>query len=256
MSVSFFVKKSGGECGSFSSVSAAIASPSVIQSDIEGVANFQCDSGEYVAIQYNDGGDINETKITLNNTSDPSAAFYVASYDSSENLEYDFNNPDGSVENEDLFLPASGVPFYVVIQNVGGDSCDSFEMNLEVVPCGYDTLSESIANPFETKLDMFETTLGATAEPNKFVAIEYLSNEGYGGSTARLSVTNDSMFPGSMVVYTVDSGGSVYDSISDGDGEINDYSMGIPSGLPFYVVIENTGGSMCDPFIIQWSPPF
>jgi len=120
-------------CGSYGSIAAAIADPFQIAESYPSTSDGKADAGEYCAIQYNDlGFDAGSTYFfEAYNVSDPSAAMTIYTINHEGSVVDSYVSSDGVVEVGDANLER---PYYespestfVVIQNVGGDSCDNFE---------------------------------------------------------------------------------------------------------------------------------
>lgn len=135
MGIHLAVKKSTpAACGSYASLSAAIAAPFVILNSFIETASVKCDAGEYVAVQYNDSGGSEGFLVNfeLENISDNAAAMNVYSVNDVGTIIGTVNHPDGVIGfgDESIEIPSGSIPFYIVIQNVGGDSCDNFDLHL------------------------------------------------------------------------------------------------------------------------------
>jgi hypothetical protein len=134
MGVKLAVKKSVvPACGSYGSIAAAIADPYETISNYPDNADCQCDAGEFVAILYTDDGFSTDTYVNflLENVGDNAAAMTVYSVTGGGATVDTVVHGDGVIEYGDasILIPSSA-PFYIVIQNVGGDSCVAFELKL------------------------------------------------------------------------------------------------------------------------------
>jgi len=123
-------------CGSFSSIAAAIASPSYTESDsFSNEVYISVDAGEYAAVLYQGVGSGSAgflVNFYANNSDDLAAAFSIYTVTSGGSVETTVNSPDGNIEygDDSLGIPSDAGDFYVVIYNSGGDSCDDFVIKL------------------------------------------------------------------------------------------------------------------------------
>lgn len=118
--------------------------------------------------------------------------------------------------------------------------------------CGYDSIAEAIANPLST--DDYNFTLDLQADAGKYGAAKYNTNGSSGGFTVNFSAINNFEPGAAMTIYTVTEGGSIVDTVVHGDGEINpgDVQIEVPDPAPFFVVVQNVGGTQCDYFEITF----
>lgn len=135
MGIKLAVKKSvAPACGSFGSIAAAIASPYMVQNTFGDTSDAQCDAGEYVAVQYNDDGGSAGffVNFAMENLSNNAAAMNIYTVNDVGTVIGTVNHADGVINpgDESLEIPYDSIPFYVVIQNAGGSSCDIFEFTL------------------------------------------------------------------------------------------------------------------------------
>jgi len=137
MGIKLAVKKTPApSCGSTNSIANAIASPQYTESDSFSNETFlDVDSGEYAAVLYDDVGS-GSAGFTVNftavNNDDSAAAFSIYTVDSGGSVVTTVNSADGEIEfgDDSLEIPTDAGDFYVVIYNSGGDSCDSFTIQL------------------------------------------------------------------------------------------------------------------------------
>ena len=134
MGIKLAVKKSvAPACGSFASLAEAIAAPYATTDIYTATVEVQCDAGEFVAIQYDDlGFDAGATYyFSCYNFDNSAAAMTIYTVNNGGSIVDSYVSSDGVVDVGDANLerPYYEEPeaTYVVIQNVGGSSCDVFE---------------------------------------------------------------------------------------------------------------------------------
>jgi hypothetical protein len=119
-------------CGSFASIAAAIASPQG-NDDFGFTMDLQVDSGEFAAFQVDTDGGSSDFYVNFEcvNISDNAAAMTIYTVSGGGSTIDTVIHADGVINpgDESILIP-SAAPFYFVIQNVGGDSCDIFEATL------------------------------------------------------------------------------------------------------------------------------
>jgi hypothetical protein len=136
MGVKFSVKKviSPSICGSYTSIIHAITYPYTTASDIFDISRIPCGQNEFSAIRYNSCSSLCGTEAPVSVDpffTVPSWILYIVNGDGSINDT--FNNPTGGFGRTNLAIPSTA-PFYIVIENTGGEFCDDFDIEINQEP--------------------------------------------------------------------------------------------------------------------------
>jgi len=249
MGVKFLVKKTT-LCG-YDSTSEAIANPyQIITNFYQTEIPLSVTQGKHSAIQYNNLGTGVEYDIYAINLTEI-AGFKINVFDSIGDF-YSSNTAIGNTIDEYIDLPAS-TPFYIVLENTDGGflECESFSVELKdsTPTCGYNTIAGAINDPYAVAPGFSEQVEDVPCDGNKYVAIQYNTNGG--GSTGLFSLSNETTPASNVEIIVVNSSGGIVDSYTSlSGGSIENESLDLPAGLPFYYVIHNLG-SNCDDFTIS-----